>query len=213
MIGARETRRRCLARTSAGVTFSTSALVSSVAVSALHLRAFSQGPCVSSKTVCSHLSLLISLICRVTASTCRTAEGARLPGSGSSRKRRNLLATKWSIFLLFLSGAMAPSAVSSALYVETEDGNHAETSPGANIYNGDAASFHDWEFRTRLRIAGKTGDQYIEAMPKVCEGLRGDAFAAAQGGCRRWVWVWGGSKPLIPPPPPQNSNPPFLGGK
>ena len=36
------------------------------------------------------------------------------------------------------------------------------------------------EFRTRLRIAGKTGDQYIEAMSKVCDGLRGDAFFAAQ---------------------------------
>ena len=34
--------------------------------------------------------------------------------------------------------------------------------------------------RARLRIAGKTGDQYIEAMSKVCDGLRGDAFVAAQ---------------------------------
>ena len=45
---------------------------------------------------------------------------------------------------------------------------------------GDAASFHEWEFRTRLRIAGRTADQYIEAMSKVCDGLRGDAFVAAQ---------------------------------
>ena len=45
---------------------------------------------------------------------------------------------------------------------------------------GDAASFHEWEFRTRLYIAGKTGDQYIEAMSKVCAGLRGDAIIAAQ---------------------------------
>ena len=40
--------------------------------------------------------------------------------------------------------------------------------------------FHEWEFRTRLRIASKTGDHYIEAMSKVCDGLRGDAFVAAQ---------------------------------
>ena len=46
--------------------------------------------------------------------------------------------------------------------------------------NGVAASFQEWEFRTRLRIFGKTGDQYIEAMSKVCDGLRGDAFVAAQ---------------------------------
>ena len=31
-----------------------------------------------------------------------------------------------------------------------------------------------------LRIAGKTGDQYVEAISKVCDGLRGDAFVAAQ---------------------------------
>ena len=29
-------------------------------------------------------------------------------------------------------------------------------------------------------VAGKTGDQYIEAMSKVSDGLRGDAFVAAQ---------------------------------
>ena len=31
-----------------------------------------------------------------------------------------------------------------------------------------------------LRIAGKTGDQYIQAVSKVCDGLRGYAFVAAQ---------------------------------
>ena len=34
--------------------------------------------------------------------------------------------------------------------------------------------------RTRLRIAGKIGDQHIEAMSKVCDGLRGDALVAVQ---------------------------------
>ena len=75
---------------------------------------------------------------------------------------------------------MASSAVSSVLYLRDAAGNHAETRSGANIYDGDAASFHEWEFRTRLRIGGKTGDQYIEAMSKVCDGLRGEAFVAAQ---------------------------------
>ena len=74
---------------------------------------------------------------------------------------------------------MASSAVSSVLFAHYEVGNQAETSTGACTYNGDAASSHEWEFRTRLRIAGKTGDQSIEAMSKVCDGLRGDAFVAA----------------------------------
>ena len=75
---------------------------------------------------------------------------------------------------------MASSAVSSVLYLRDAAGNHAETRTGAYIYYGDAASFHEWEFRTRLRIAGQTGDQYIETMSEVRDGLRGDAFVAAQ---------------------------------
>ena len=57
--------------------------------------------------------------------------------------------------------------------------NHAETCTGAYIYHGDAARFHEWEFRTRFYIACKTGVQHIEAMSKVCDRLRGDAFVAA----------------------------------
>ena len=75
---------------------------------------------------------------------------------------------------------MASSAVSSVLNLRDAAGNHAETRIGACIYDGDAASFHEWEFRKRPRLAGKTGDQHIEAMSKVCDGLRGDAFVAAQ---------------------------------
>ena len=75
---------------------------------------------------------------------------------------------------------MASSAVSSVLYLRDAAGNHAETCTGAHTCYGDAASFHEWECRTGLRIAGKTGDQYIEAMSKVCDGLRGVAFVAAQ---------------------------------
>ena len=54
---------------------------------------------------------------------------------------------------------MASSAVSSVLYVRSEAGKPAETSIGAYIYYGDAANFHEWEFRTRFRIACKSGDQ------------------------------------------------------
>ena len=83
-------------------------------------------------------------------------------------------------FSLILCGTVASSAVSSVLYSRDAAGNHAETRTGAYIHCGDAASFHAWEFRTRLRITGKSGDHYIEAMSKVCDGLRGDAFVAAQ---------------------------------
>ena len=75
---------------------------------------------------------------------------------------------------------MASSAVSSVLSLRDATGNRAETRTGAKIYYGDAASFHGWEFRTRPYTAGKSGDQFIEAMSEVCDGLRGDAVIAAQ---------------------------------
>ena len=79
---------------------------------------------------------------------------------------------------------MASSAVSSVLYLRDAAGirlKHVQLHISTTeIQRGDAPSFREWEFRTRLRIAGKTGDQYIEAMSKVCDGLRGDAFVAAQ---------------------------------
>ena len=75
---------------------------------------------------------------------------------------------------------MASSAISSILDSRDDAKTHAETGIGAYINNGDVASFHEWEFRIRSYIAGKTGDEKIEAMSFVCAGLRGDAIIAAQ---------------------------------
>ena len=83
-------------------------------------------------------------------------------------------------FSLILGSAVASPTICSVLYLRDETGNHAETRDGAYIHYGDAASFHEWEFRSKLRIGGKSGDQYIDALSKVCDGLRGDAFVAAQ---------------------------------
>ena len=58
-------------------------------------------------------------------------------------------------FPLILSGAMASSAVCSVLNLRDAGGNDAETRAGAYIYYADAASFHEWVLRTRLRIAVK----------------------------------------------------------
>ena len=72
------------------------------------------------------------------------------------------------------------SAVSSVLYHRGDAHSTQETKNGSYIYNGDASNFHEWEFRTRLRVAGKTDHFYTEAVSKVVEGLRGDAFIVAQ---------------------------------
>ena len=71
------------------------------------------------------------------------------------------------------------SAVSSVLHSRGQE-KHEEMNSGSYIYQGDASSFHEWEFRIRLRTKGKKGDVYVEAASKVVDGLRGDAFVIAQ---------------------------------
>ena len=72
-------------------------------------------------------------------------------------------------------------AVASVLFTRGGD-RHEVTKSGSYIYHGDASQYHEWEFRTRLRVkaAGDGEDRYAEAMSKVVAGLRGDAFIIAK---------------------------------
>ena len=92
---------------------------------------------------------------------------------------QDLLVSSDPPFFAF-AGAMISSAVSSALYLRDAAGEHTETRLGSSAHNSDAAIFYEWELRTRLRVVGKTGDLYIDADSKVCDGLLGDSFIAAQ---------------------------------
>ena len=74
----------------------------------------------------------------------------------------------------------ASSAVSPVIYPRGEGRQTQETKGGSFIYWGDASNYHEWEFRTRLRVSQKKADAYVEAVNKVVEGLRGDAFIVAQ---------------------------------
>ena len=82
------------------------------------------------------------------------------------------------------------SSVSSVMYTAS---NHAfdETRLGAVVYRGDAGTFHEWEFRTRLKMQGVTDDKYAESMSKVIDGLRGDAFGIAQQVGLERLWTPG----------------------
>ena len=71
------------------------------------------------------------------------------------------------------------SAVSSVLFARG-DSFHQETKTGSYLYWGNASNYHEWEFRTKLRMQGKKDNDYIEAASKVVDGLRGDAFVTAQ---------------------------------
>ena len=73
------------------------------------------------------------------------------------------------------------SAVASVLFTRGGDG-HQVTKSGSYIYHGEPANFHEWEFRTELRVkaAGTDPTQYAEVMSRVVDGLRGEAFITAK---------------------------------
>ena len=73
------------------------------------------------------------------------------------------------------------SAVASVLFTRGGD-RHEVTKSGSYIYHGDASQYHEWEFRTRLRVkaAGRDPERYADVMSKVVDGLRGDAFIIAK---------------------------------
>jgi hypothetical protein len=72
------------------------------------------------------------------------------------------------------------SAVTAVLFSRGNSTLHQETKQGSYIYSGEAGNFHEWEFRTKLRSRGKRGDHYVDAVSRITEGLRGDAFIVAQ---------------------------------
>ena len=97
------------------------------------------------------------------------------------------------------------SAVASVLF--TRGGDHTQvTKSSSYIYHGDAATFHEWEFRTRLRVrtAGTDPDRYADAMSKVVDGLRGDAFIIAKEVGLERLWFNGGVPEDDWNPPIQN---------
>ena len=85
------------------------------------------------------------------------------------------------------------SAVASVLFSRGGDG-HQVTKSGSYIYHGDAAHFHEWEFRTRLRVkaAGSEPDKYADAMSRVVDGLRGESFIIAKEVGLERLWHVGG---------------------
>ena len=54
-----------------------------------------------------------------------------------------------------------------------------ETKDGAAIYHGDAAYYHEWEFKTRMKLTSGTKEQFPTRMAQVVNGLRGEALAIA----------------------------------
>ena len=82
-------------------------------------------------------------------------------------------------------------ALSSLRYRSNADAlTRSETKSGSYIYDGSVNNFHEWEFRTEMRMSAalssvdaETGEPQTHvvtaAVNKVVEGLRGDAFDMA----------------------------------
>ena len=93
------------------------------------------------------------------------------------------------------------SAVASVLHSGGMKNNIEVTKAGSYIYRGDASNFHEWEFRTRLRLKAAGGDdnRYAEQMSKVVDGLQGDAFTTAKELGLDQLWQSGDAENEIEP--------------
>ena len=49
------------------------------------------------------------------------------------------------------------------------------TRDGMPVYNGSASGFHDWLFRTEVKMKAAAKNDKPGVMSKIVEGLRGDA--------------------------------------
>ena len=54
---------------------------------------------------------------------------------------------------------MASFSISSVLLSASASAEYTETKQGTYVYKCDGINFYEWEFRTKLRIAGKTGER------------------------------------------------------
>ena len=75
--------------------------------------------------------------------------------------------------------AVACSAIASSIFNRGETGALTTTKSGAFIFSGEAARYHEWELRTKILLI-VPADKRLEQVPKIIEGLRGDANIVAE---------------------------------
>ena len=56
----------------------------------------------------------------------------------------------------------------------------SENKAGTFVYSGEAAKYHDWEFRTELLMSCTDEDSQGQTIAKIVSGLRGDAMQIAR---------------------------------
>ena len=75
--------------------------------------------------------------------------------------------------------AVACSAIASLIFNRAETGALTTTKSGAFVFSGEAARYHEWEFRTKILLM-VPAEKRLEQVPKIIEGLRGDAYIVAE---------------------------------
>ena len=59
------------------------------------------------------------------------------------------------------------------------DGYHNENRGGYIIYSGDAMKFHEWEFKTRMRVRTAKAEDRLKVVQEIVDSLRGEAASIA----------------------------------
>ena len=75
--------------------------------------------------------------------------------------------------------AQCCSAIASLIFSRGETGALTTTKSGAFIFSGEAARDHEWEVRAKILLM-PPADKRLEQVPKIIEGLRGDAYIVAE---------------------------------
>ena len=56
---------------------------------------------------------------------------------------------------------------------------HNENRGGCIIYSGDATKFHEWEFKTRMRVKTAKAEDRLKGVQEIVDSLRGEAASIA----------------------------------
>ncbi len=70
-------------------------------------------------------------------------------------------------------------ALASLRFRRDDDHSKITDKHGQYLFDGDAASFHEWQFRVQMKMSATEKKDRPGLSAKIVDGLRGDAFSIA----------------------------------
>ena len=70
-------------------------------------------------------------------------------------------------------------ALASLRFRRDDDHSKITDKHGQYLFDGDAASFHEWQFRVQMKMSATEKKDRPTLSAKIVDGLRGDAFSIA----------------------------------